>query len=167
MATHDPAPDPDDDDAAFTWAGDEERGQDAPSRRRAAEARAARADGPGTELDGDDYDDDAVVDPDLAAPARPLRTALTAVFALVYLVFTIAWILAVQRTGSSNGQLVFAVLDQFGMFTAIVAAPLWFGAVLTLTRTASTAVRVGWLALGAGVLVPWPLVLVLLAAVSA
>jgi hypothetical protein len=48
------------------------------------------------------------------------------------------------------------VLWQFGEFTAIVAAPLWFGSTVLLTAGKS-AQRFGWLTLGLGLLLPWPL----------
>lgn len=58
------------------------------------------------------------------------------------------------------------MLWQFGEFLTILAAPLWFAAVLTLTRDHRPLVRVGWLALGLGVLIPWPFVLDLYAALQ-
>jgi hypothetical protein len=63
----------------------------------------------------------------------------------------------VQYTGSGTTDLVTEILWQFGEFTAIVAAPLWFGAAVTLTREGRAVTRAGWLALGAGLLIPWPL----------
>ena len=85
-------------------------------------------------------------------------------FGVVYLALTVGWILAVQYTGSGSTALLTEVLWQFGEFTAIVAAPLWFGAALTLTRDGRPVARAGWLALGAGLLVPWPLLPLLAAA---
>ena len=84
----------------------------------------------------------------------------------MYLALAVGWILSVQYTGSGSTDLATEVLWQFAEFTAIVAAPLWFGATLTLTRGGRVITRAGWLALGAGLLVPWPL-LPLLAAASA
>lgn len=82
---------------------------------------------------------------------------VTILFGVVYLALTVGWILAVQYTGSGSTSLLTEVLWQFGEFTAIVAAPLWFGATLTSTRGGRLVTRAGWLALGAGLLVPWPL----------
>ena len=110
--------------------------------------------------------------PENVAPAvpglrsSPAQTVLTLFFGVVYLALTVGWILGVQYTGSGSTDLATEVLWQFGEFTAIVAAPLWFGATLTLTRGGRVITRAGWLALGAGLLVPWPL-LPLLAAASA
>ncbi len=147
----------DDDDEALRWEGDDDRGQLGGSRL----AVAGTAGGPDDDLADGVGGDEAVDEP--VPPARPVRTLLTAVFALVYLVDTLGWVLSVQRAGSNQTELLLAVLDQFGMFTAIIAAPLWFGATLTLTRDSSTLTRVGWFALGAGLLVPWPLILAVLA----
>lgn len=162
---YDAAPDAfetcDDDDEALRWEGDDDRGQIGGSRL----ATGGIVGSAGGGLDDDEAGsrgDRVAVEP--APPTRPVRTLLTAVSALVYLVATLGWILSVQRAGSTQTELLPAVLDQFGMFTAIVAAPLWFGAALTLTRDSSTLTRIGWLALGAGLLVPWPLILAVLAA---
>lgn len=142
-----------DDEEALRWAGDDEAGRDAP-RLRADRAKAA-ADGAAP---GDDSE-----------PRRPgdtARAAAAAVFALPYLAWTIGWILAVTQMSSGASQLLGEIIWQFGEFLAILAAPLWFAATLTLTRDAPPRVRVGVLALGSGVLVPWPLVLQFLAALS-
>ena len=143
-----------DDEAAFHWAGDEVGGREG-ARLPSEQARDAVA-GPAT--------DDATADPVLRS--SPARSALTVFFGVLYLVLTVGWILGVQYTGSGSTELWTEVLWQFGEFTAIVAAPLWFGATLTLTRSSRLVTRLGWLALGTGLLVPWP-VLPLLAAASA
>jgi hypothetical protein len=48
----------------------------------------------------------------------------------------------------------------------MLSAPLWFAATLTLTKAHRPLVRAGWLALGLGVLLPWPLLLRFLAALE-
>jgi hypothetical protein len=48
----------------------------------------------------------------------------------------------------------------------MLAAPLWFAATLTLTKGHRPLVRVGWLALGLAVVLPWPLVLQFVAALQ-
>jgi hypothetical protein len=144
----------DDDEVALRWAGDEVVGRE------------------GARLPGKKIQDvvaGSASDVAIEAPglrSSPATFALTLLFGLVYLALTVGWILSVQYTGSGSTDLVTEVLWQFGEFTAIVAAPLWFGATLTLTRGGRVITRAGWLALGAGLLVPWPL-LPLLAAASA
>jgi hypothetical protein len=141
----------DDDSDALRWAGDEVGGRE------------------GARLPGKKVQDAVAASPADVASANPaLRSGsarlLTGGFAVVYLALTVGWILAVQYTGSGSTALLTEVLWQFGEFTAIVAAPLWFGAALTLTRDGRPVVRTGWLALGAGLLVPWPLLPLLAAA---
>ena len=86
------------------------------------------------------------------APLRDDRA-----FGALYLALTVGWILGVQFTGSGSRELLTEILWQFGEFTAIVSAPLWFGATLTMTRWRSLGERFGWLALGSALLFPWPL----------
>lgn len=136
----------DDDDEALRWAGDEELGREAPRLR----TEAAHV--------------DADADDDEAAPGSPGRTAATIGFLLPYLLYTVAWIFAVQNLRSGSDSLAAEVLWQFGEFVTILASPLWFAATLTLTREHRPLVRVGWLALGLGVLMPWPFALDLYAA---
>jgi hypothetical protein len=134
----------DDDEEAFHWAGDEVGGRE------------------GARLPIDDQDATAGSDADVA-PAGPalrsqgLGTALTLLFGLGYLALTVGWILGTGFTSSGSTSVLVDILWQFGEFTAIVAAPLWFGATLLLTRGSRMLVRAGWLLLGLGVLLPWPL----------
>jgi hypothetical protein len=131
-----------DDEEAFHWAGDEVGGREGP-----------RLPKQGTP--------DAVVgtDPDLAPAGPPPRrgtAVITGVFALLYLAITVGWILATGYTSAGVSELLPQVLWQFGEFTAIIAAPMWFGTTLLLTPR-RLGVRVGFLLLGLGVLLPWPL----------
>lgn len=151
MAEPQDADDADDDAAALRWAGDEERGRPAPrlgSGETVLDAQLGSAD---------------VVAP---IPGRRARTATTVAFALPYLVWAVAWILAVQTRTSGSTALSTEILWQFGEFLTILACPLWFAATVHLSRTARALVRVGWLALGLGVLLPWPFLLDLLAALD-
>lgn len=80
---------------------------------------------------------------------------VTILFALLYLVLTVGWILGTGYTSAGTAQLLPQILWQFGEFTAIIAAPLWFGTTVLLTPW-RLGVRVGFLLLGLGVLLPWP-----------
>ena len=102
----------------------------------------------------------------LEAPGSRGRSVATAAFALPYVVIAVGWVFAVQQLASGSGSLFGEILWQFGEFLAMLAAPLWFAATFTLTRDCRPLVRVGWLALGLGVLVPWPFVLQFLAALD-
>ena len=148
----DVGPETDDaDDDALSWAGDDLRGGIDPLTRN--RVNAARF-----EDDGSGESDAATV-----APRSLGRAAATALFAALYLAVVVGWILSAQLTVSNAADVFSQVAWQFGEFVAIVSGALWFLAVLTLTPESRTLVRVGWFALGVGVLVPWP---VLLAAVS-
>jgi hypothetical protein len=140
----------DDDAEALSWAGDEEQGRAAPRLRQDDEPR--------TEVDDADEPEEA--------PGSGGRRAATVGFALPYLLVTIGWILSVQQLSSGATSLFAEILWQFGEFLAILSAPFWFATTLSLSRDSRPLVRVGWLALGLGVLVPWPFVLTFLAALQ-
>lgn len=139
-----------DDDEALSWAGDEEQGRAAPHLRQ----------------DDEPIAESGVAEEPEEAPGSGGRRAATVGFALPYLVFTIGWILSVQQLSSGATSLFAEILWQFGEFLAILSAPFWFATTLSLTRESRPLVRVGWLALGLGVLVPWPFVLTFLAALQ-
>ena len=140
-------PDGDDlDDEALRWAGDEEQGRQRPRL-------AASPDGRSTlETAGDDEDDEST------APRDVGGTAVAVAFGIAYLALTVGWIYSVQLTSAPSTQLVGEAVWQFGEFTAMVAAPIWFAAVIALTR-GRIGLRVGWFALGLGLLLPWPVLL--------
>lgn len=136
-----------DDAGALSWAGDEEQGRAAPRLREPAPITVAEA-----------------VEPE-EAPGSRGRSVATAAFAVPYLALTVGWIFAVQLF-DSPGAVFPGILWQFGEFLAMLVAPLWFAATLTLTRPARPAVRVAWLAVGLAVLLPWPVILRLLFALT-
>jgi hypothetical protein len=133
----------DDDEEAFHWAGDEVGGREGshlPVQKTTQDAAETPA------------DDER---PPAGPPRRRGMALLTGVFAVLYLALTVGWILGTQYTSAGTGQLLPQVLWQFGEFTAIIAAPMWFGTTVLLTPW-RLGVRVGFLLLGLGVLLPWP-----------
>jgi hypothetical protein len=100
---------------------------------------------------------------DAQAPGARRSAAVTAVTGLaggLYIAYTVGWILSIGTLQLTGATLLIEVLYQFGEFLAIIASALWFGTVMVLTRNGTrSAVRLGWLALGALVLVPWPLLI--------
>lgn len=155
-----PEPDEPDDDAALSWEGDEQLGR-ATSLTDPARVRSDTRD-----LDAPD--DAAVLGAtatELSAVDRPAGSIgarlLVALFGVLYLVWTVGWILAVQSLGGilgpSTGTVWLDFVARIGQFLALIAAALWFAAVLQLTRDAAPRLRFGWLALGLGLLAPWPL----------
>jgi hypothetical protein len=133
----------DPDEEAFHWAGDDVGGREGSHLPAATVPDAAAGDQPGLAP--------------AAPPTRPGATAITVLFGLLYLALTVGWILGTQYTSAGTGELLPQVLWQFGEFTAIIAGPIWFGTTVLLTP-ARLSVRVGALALGLGVLLPWPVV---------
>jgi hypothetical protein len=132
----------DEDEEAFHWAGDDVGGREG-ARLPSEQVQDAAAGIPTAE-------------PVETPRSAPLQSALTFLFGAGYLALTVGWILGTQYTSAGTTQLLPQVLWQFGEFTAIIAAPLWFGAVVLLTRGGRLAHRIGWLALGLGALLPWP-----------
>ncbi len=139
----------DDDDEALSWAGDEEQGRAAPRLREPESAAAAAEE----------------VEPE-EAPGSRGRSVATVAFVVPYLAIAVGWIFAVQQLSSGSASLFGEILWQFGEFLAMLAAPLWFAATVTLTKEHRPLVRVGWLALGLAVVLPWPLVLQFVAALQ-
>lgn len=141
----------DEDAEALSWVGDEEQGRAAP--------RLGGESSPGGDASVEDADDVE------ETPGSGGRRIATVAFAVPYLALTIGWIFSVQLVDSPP-TLLAAILWQFGEFLAMLTAPLWFVATLTLTRDARPRVRVGWLALGLFVVLPWPIILRFLAALQ-
>ena len=89
---------------------------------------------------------------------------LSALFGGFYLVWGVGWVigLANQPAMLTSGG-VDAAMFALGQFLAYIAAPLWFVAVIWLGSEWSLRRRFGSLLLGLIVLVPWPLILPVLA----
>ena len=152
----DPAPDADDtDDEALRWAGDEEQGRARPLLAASEDDEPAVA-----SLEAAGVDEDAH-DERLRAPRDVAGTVAAILFGIVYLALTVGWIYSVQLMTAPSTNVFAEVVWQFGEFTAMVAAPIWFAAVTASTRGRAGA-RVGWFAIGLAVLLPWPVILELI-----
>lgn len=161
-----------DDDAALRWddvddpsyldpgAADDKAGSTEPGSTEPGSTEAARAEaGDASSASDADAVQDAhgtAAAPGLPAPGLRL---LTAAFAVVFVLWSVGWIISVGLVPISGPTLVIEVLYQFSEFLAIVASALWFAATVALTPQHRLAPRFGWFALGALVLLPWPLVL--------
>jgi len=184
-----PAPD---DDAALRWdeLGDpsyvESETAAAVASRAAAAANAGAAAGAGandididTGADGEGAGDSAgegagdsrrgntsTLSP-LMTPAVGRKslayTVTTAFFGLVYLAYSLGWIIGITLVPLTGPTLLIEVMYQFSEFLTILASAMWFATVLSLTRKGRAVHRFGWLALGTLVLIPWPIVLGVLA----
>ncbi|MDX2026075.1 hypothetical protein, partial [Microcella sp.] len=117
-----PAPD---DDAALRW--DE---FDDPSYVESDAAVAAREADEAGDASSASVTDDATTDAPLepAATARPsaLTTLLTALFAVVYLAYSVGWIISISLVPLTGPTLVIEIMYQFSEFLALLASALWF-----------------------------------------
>lgn len=138
-----------DDDEALSWAGDDEQGRAGPRFRDVGAETSS-----------------AVIETDETpeAPGSRGRRAATVGFAVPYLLLTIGWVLSVEQLSSGAVDVGYEIVWQFGEFLAMLSAPIWFAATLALTRDSRPLLRSGWLALGLGVLLPWPILLRFIAA---
>lgn len=155
--------DPDDDDA-LRWEGDDDPTL-APGWKRVgnpveqpAETRDERGDTATAEVtDAAASVDD--VEADAAAQPGSAELVLLGVFAGVYLLYSIGWILTVVGIGGIGGaDPVAAFMFQVGLWLAVLAPALWYVAAFAATRERPRP-RLAWLLVGAIVLVPFPFVL--------
>lgn len=75
----------------------------------------------------------------------------------VYVLYTVAWVLAALADTTPSVSVFAQLMHEFGLFCAIVAPALWVLAVFALAKRPF--MRVLGLALGALLLIPWPFVL--------
>jgi hypothetical protein len=151
----DRAPEPDEDDDALSWAGDE-------SPQRAPLRKAAVSDDVTPGAATASPDPDLVEEPAQDAVAAPARTSSALVFAYgmvggVYVLFTIGWFIT-ARSASALTDLG-GVMYTFGQWLAVAAPAAWYGGSWLLTRHRPAALRLLWLVIGTLLLVPWPFIL--------
>ena len=156
------------DDDALSWAGDDDPtlAPETSSAPRAAKVAPAAPVAPAepSALDISEDVEDAAAEAYLAAAEKDsaqLSSVMLISYGIlggVYFLETAGWLVHVLRNQIAASS-VFQVTDQIVQFFAVASAPLWFTAALLLTRNRTARSRIGWLLLGAFVLVPWPFVL--------
>jgi hypothetical protein len=82
------------------------------------------------------------------------------VFGGVFLLFTVGWIIAVQRDTVAIADPFFDVMYRLGEVLAIASPAAWFVGVLVVARDRPAWARILWLLLGVALLAPWPFILV-------
>ena len=136
--------DDDDDDAAITWAGDSD-----PS------LVASKA--------------TVTPEPVVAEPVGEQEPEGMPSFLLVaygvlggaYLLYTIGWLVALQRWDAVRGpsvDLLSEAMTQIGFVLAMAAPLLWFITTWVLTRARKPLIRLLWIVVGLVVVLPWPFV---------
>jgi hypothetical protein len=136
----------DPDEEALRWAGDSDL--DYPKQ---AEPAADAADG-----DLTDADEDAA---SAAKPANPLLVVAYGIIGGIYVLYSVAWLIAVTADPFSRDTLFAEIMAQFGEFLAIAAPLVWLAVTVLLTRNRSALLRLGWLVGGLILLFPLPYLL--------
>jgi hypothetical protein len=175
-------PDPDSDDDALSWAGDDDatlapgwKRVGAPSSAAASEtasdgaveasaagvsAAGASAASTGATATGDAGSGGTGSGDAGSAASKQLGSVeLVALGVLggVYLLYTVGWLLTVIRTSAPGQSVVGDAMYGFGLWMSVLAPALWFSLVAALVKR--PVLRLVWLAVGAVVLVPLPFVL--------
>ena len=161
------------DEDALKWAGDDARQRGGgtwsiPERRKGASLSPSspEADVPAT-VDPDGSKDAPAATgeggSDVAAEAEPrvatfadsVALVFTGVFAGVYLLFTVAWLITALRDPVRIADPLGEAMFVIGLWMAVAATPATFVASLIAGRN-KLVLRFVWLLLGALVLIPWP-----------
>ncbi|MET1051574.1 MAG: hypothetical protein ABWX65_02945 [Mycetocola sp.] len=144
------------DDDALTWAGDPEAVEPVTGGRQ----KPPRVSGGWTVVGKPGHVAEPPADGD-TGPGQLSSVALVifGVLAGIYLLYTIGWLIAVQRDATAPTDIVGAAMHTVGLSFAVLAPALWVGATFWLTR-ASRTLRPRLLALliGVIVLIPWPFI---------
>ncbi|MGX5696411.1 DNA polymerase III subunit gamma/tau [Agromyces soli] len=170
-------PDPDSDDDALSWAGDDDatlapgwKRVGAPSSATAPEtandgaveasaagksAGSTGADAAGGTATADA--DSADADPAASKQLGSVELVALGVLGGVYLLYTVGWLLTAIRTSAPGQSVVGDAMYGFGLWMSVLAPALWFALVAALVKR--PVLRLIWLAVGAVVLVPLPFVL--------
>lgn len=140
--------DPDED--ALSWGGESDSTHiDAPVTAVKGPAKAA----PKTEV---------VVDAAAKPAVSSLQLVSYGVLAGVYLIYTIGWVVAIQRLNAvqvASSEVLNAVMFGLGEILAMASPAIWFAAAFLLTRGRKPIVRLLWVLLGLVAVLPWPFVL--------
>jgi hypothetical protein len=146
------------DDEALTWAGDPE-----PVETQGRQGRKKTDDEPavasGWKVVG--KPGRIATAPEDHRPGQLSSVALVTygVLAGIYLLYTIGWLIAAQRTTGVPADIVGGVMFTVGLWFAVLSPALWIAAAFWTTRN-STSLRARLLTLAVGVLVlaPWPFI---------
>lgn len=145
-------PNPEDD--ALSWEGDDALEARRPDPRRAPSADVAH----GGPADREPADARAAEVDDEPQGIGTATLVLLGIFGGVYLLYTIGWAIGGVGMQAKAMFMLPAPLYLASMWIAVLAPALWFTATLMLTRGGRDWVRISALVVGAALLVPWPFV---------
>jgi hypothetical protein len=136
--------DPEDDDAALAWAGDEKPVP--PASPAPVETRVVE------------------VAPDAKRQMPAALLVTYGILAGAYLIYTFGWVTSVVRYNDpvlrpASPEPLNAFMFGLGEILAILAPALWFAASFVLTRGRKPVIRLLLLLIGLVVVLPWPFVL--------
>ena len=83
---------------------------------------------------------------------------VTAAFAAVYLLVTVAWLIVALRNPLAIADPLGNAMFTLGLWAAVAAGPLVCGGVIVLARNVSLAKRAVLYVIGVLILIPWPYV---------
>ncbi|MCU1419394.1 MAG: hypothetical protein JWR57_563 [Mycetocola sp.] len=146
------------DDEALTWAGDLDP-VEAPGSKNHQAAPAEPAVAGGWKVVGKPGRIATAPEDNRQGQLSSVALVTYGVLAGTYLLYTIGWLIAAQRTTGAPADIVGGVMFTVGLWFAVLAPALWIAATLWVTRGSST-VRARLLTLAVGVLVlaPWPFI---------
>lgn len=146
------------DDEALTWAGDSEPALSGDRAAKAGTSSPRVASGwkvvgtPGTTAAQDA--------PRQRTQMGSVALVLHGILGGIYLLYTIGWLIVVQRDSAAPSDIIGSAMYGVGLWLAVLAPALWFGATLWLTRSSVTSrTRLIVLAVGVLVLAPVPFLL--------
>ncbi len=142
MARDTPAVEEPDDDEALSWG---------------TERDTTHIEAPVDELEPEDDEPDGQQPEDPAGNSTLL--VIYGVFAGVFLVYAVGWIIAVQSISIVDAGPLALILDRFAQFLAFLSPVIWFFGVLLLVPNTRARARILWLLLGVVTLAPWPFIL--------
>ena len=166
------------DEEALSWAGDDARQRgggtwSVPKRREGASLSASRSSSAGEadrsssageagvsrRDDGFDTSTQSTTQPTTAEQPATIVDSValvaTGVFAGIYLLFTVAWLITALRNPIQIADPLGSIMFQLGLWFAVAAGPATFVASL-IARNSRLWVRFLCLVIGAAVLIPWP-----------
>ncbi|MFB6609471.1 hypothetical protein ACFCVO_04075 [Agromyces sp. NPDC056379] len=152
----------DPDDEALRWEGDDDPTL-APGWKAVgspADVPAAEGGSPDTNEAAPDAEPETTTGEATDAPAQTGSAELVVLGVLggIYLLYAIGWLVAALGEGQLFADPVAQFMYGLGTWFAVLAAPLWFGAVLWLA-SGNRRARLIWLIVGAVLLVPVPFLL--------